>query len=147
MTGPLAERDEFYDGTQPDCSKCRNQSVHKISENLVQYNCEVECCEFERRMPTLAEAIRNAECLELDYGDMDEDEITELDDALDVIFGFCKKYLKDNTAEWKPWTDGHTGIKTGAATCSRCGTYDKTPFKYCRNCGRRMTGGLAEASV
>ena len=43
----------------------------------------------------LEEAIRNAECVSVDYEDADEEEIAQIDDALDIIFRVAREKLKE----------------------------------------------------
>lgn len=43
----------------------------------------------------LKKAIQLTECISIDYEDRSEEEINELDDALDVIFGCAREKLKE----------------------------------------------------
>lgn len=44
----------------------------------------------------LRKAIRIAECVAVDYSGMTQDEINEMDDALDVIFRCARKKAKED---------------------------------------------------
>jgi hypothetical protein len=48
----------------------------------------------EREPMTLEAALKIAECINLDYGKMDEDEIDEMDEAVDMVFAAAYKWLK-----------------------------------------------------
>lgn len=128
-----------------ECSRCVHGYKSKI--NGIEY-CDFESddyCEFEPKTPTLEQAIKLTECLDVDYGDADQDEIAEIDAALDVIFAFCKKYTKgDESAEWEKWIDGHLGVLTTAGVCSKCGKYNGYQTRYCPYCGRKMKGRFVE---
>lgn len=64
---------------------------------------------------TLKEAIKKAECIEIDYSGMTEEEVEELDTAIDKVFEAAKKYSEldgqDKTDEWE--RGFNAGIKTG----------------------------------
>lgn len=64
---------------------------------------------------TLKEAIKRAECIEIDYSGMTEEEVEELDTAIDKIFEAAKKYLEiDKQEKTDEWERGfNAGIKTG----------------------------------
>lgn len=64
---------------------------------------------------TLKEAIKRAECIEIDYSGMTEEEVEELDTAIDKIFEAAKKYSElDEKAEAKAYQRGFkTGTKIG----------------------------------
>lgn len=123
-----------------ECRKC----AHGIRHQNGSVTCgleENEDCEFEVRTPTLEEAIKLTECLDIDYGSRTQDEIDEIDKALDVIYAFCKRYTKgDMSAEWKDWIDGQLHVLTDAGKCSKCGQYNKHQTAYCPHCGRKMKG-------
>ena len=123
-----------------ECSKC----AHDIKHQNGIYTCgleEDEDCEFEVRTPTLDEALKLTECIDIDYGSRTQDEIDEIDKALDVIYAFCRRYTKgDMSAEWEDWIDGQLHVLTDAGKCSKCGTYNKHQTRYCPHCGRKMKG-------
>ena len=128
-----------------DCSRCAHSCKNKINGNFYCGLDESEDCEFEVKTPTLEEAIKITECVEIDYGSADQDEIDEIDKALDVIYAFCKKYTKgDMSAEWEDWIDGQLHVLTDAGKCSKCGTYNKHQTPYCPHCGRKMKGRFVD---
>ena len=43
----------------------------------------------------LKEAIQLTECISIDYEDADEEEIAQIDDALDIIFRVAREKLKE----------------------------------------------------
>ena len=43
----------------------------------------------------LEEAIKITECISIDYEDADEEEIAQIDDALDLIFRVAREKLKE----------------------------------------------------
>ena len=65
---------------------------------------------------TLKEAIKRAECIEIDYSGMTEKEVEELDTAIDKIFEAAKKYSEldgqDKTVEYA--RGFKAGTKVGA---------------------------------
>lgn len=123
-----------------ECSKC----AHGIKHQNGSVTCgleENEDCEFEVRTPTLEDALKLTECIDIDYGSRTQDEIDEIDKALDVIYAFCRRYTKgDMSAEWEDWIDGQLHVLTDAGKCSKCGTYNKHQTAYCPHCGRKMKG-------
>ena len=127
------------------CSRCKHCYKDKI--NGLEY-CDFESedgCEFELKTPTLEEALKLTECIGVDYGTDDESEIEWIDAALDVIFGFCKKYTTgEDSSEWEPWKDGHLGVLTTAGVCSKCGIYNGHQTKFCPHCGRKMKGRFVD---
>ena len=129
---------DMYDGHE--CRKC----AHGIKHQNGSVTCgleENEDCEFEVRTPTLDEAIKLTECVDIDYGSRTQDEIDEIDKALDVIYGFCRRYTKgDMSSEWEDWIDGQLHVLTDAGRCKKCGTYNKHQTAYCPHCGRKMKG-------
>jgi len=132
-------------GNEHDCSRCAHSCKNKINGNFYCGLDESEDCEFEVKTPTLEEAIKITECVEIDYGSADQDEIDEIDKALDVIYAFCKKYTKgEESAEWEPWKDGHLGVLTTAGVCSKCGIYNGHQTKFCPHCGRKMKGRFVD---
>lgn len=64
---------------------------------------------------TLEEAIKRAECIIIDYSGKTEEEVEELDTAIDKIFEAAKKYLEiDKQEKTDEWERGfNAGIKTG----------------------------------
>ena len=46
----------------------------------------------EKKRELIRNAIKRAECIEIDYSGMSSDEVQELDDALDLIFA-CARLL------------------------------------------------------
>lgn len=46
---------------------------------------------------TIKDAIRIAECVEIDYSGMTENEVKEMDEALDVIFSCAREKAKEET--------------------------------------------------
>lgn len=64
---------------------------------------------------TLKEAIKRAECFEIDYNGMTEEEVEELDRAIDKVFEAAKKYLELDEQEKKTeWERGYNaGVKIG----------------------------------
>lgn len=135
---PEEHRDQHPEYQENDsqlerCMKCEYYSTDYAD------CCKLESCNYERKAPTLTEALKIAECLEIDYGTMDDEEVEELDLAVDVIFGFCKKYLKDK-AEWLPWVDGYLGVKTPAGICPNCRQYNSYQTPFCPHCGKLMKG-------
>ena len=127
-------------GPEHECSKC----AHGIKHQNGIYTCgleEDEDCEFEVRTPTLDEAIKLTECIDIDYGSRNQDEIDEIDKALDVIYAFCRRYTKgDMSSEWEDWIDGQLHVLTDAGRCKKCGIYNKHQAAYCPHCGRKMKG-------
>ncbi len=127
-------------GPEHECGKC----AHGIKHQNGSVTCgleENEDCEFEVRTPTLDEAIKLTECIGIDYGSRTQDEIDEIDKALDVIYAFCRRYTTgDMSAEWEDWIDGQLHVLTDAGKCSKCGTYNKHQTRYCPHCGRKMKG-------
>ncbi len=122
-----------------ECGRC----VHHIRHQNGSITCGLESddCEYELKTPTLAEAVQLTECISVDYGNVSQDEIDEMDAALDVIFAFCKRYVKgDMSAEWEDWIDGQLHVLTDAGKCSKCGIYNKHQTAYCPHCGRKMKG-------
>ena len=65
---------------------------------------------------TLKEAIKRAECFEIDYSGMTEEEVEELDTAIDKVFEAAKKYSElreqDKTIEYA--RGFKAGTKVGA---------------------------------
>lgn len=65
---------------------------------------------------TLKEAIKRAECFEIDYSGMTEEEVEELDTAIDKVFEAAKKYSEldgqDKTVEYA--RGFKAGTKVGA---------------------------------
>ena len=129
----------------PNCFNCK---YYRKSGNYASCECESEDCNWELKKPTLSEAMKIAECIDIDYGNADAHQIEEIDTALDVIFDFCKKALKENTAEWLPYIDGHYNRKTMGGICSNCGIA-KTDMqtRYCPHCGRMMKGEYVTNAV
>lgn len=52
----------------------------------------------EKKRELIRNAIKRAECMEIDYSGMSSDEVQELDDALDLIFA-CARLLGGETHE------------------------------------------------
>ena len=129
----------------PDCTTC---TYYRKSGNLATCECPDDDCSWELKKPTLSDALKITECIDIDYGNANEHQIEEIDTALDVIFDFCRKALKENSAEWLPWIDGATGRKTMGGKCSKCGVA-KTDMqtRYCPNCGRMMKGEYVTNAV
>ena len=121
---------DMYNGHE--CRKC----AHGIRHQNGSVTCgleENEDCEFEVRTPTLDEAIKLTECVDIDYGSRTQDEIDEIDKALDVIYAFCRRYTKgDMSAEWEDWIDGQLHVLTDAGKCSKCGIYNNARPDRCR---------------
>lgn len=46
---------------------------------------------------TIKDAIRIAECVAVDYSGMTEDEVKEMDEALDLIFRCAREKAKEET--------------------------------------------------
>ena len=120
-----------------DCNKCGNYK-RDFNNGLCYCDCEGDC-DYELRTPTLAEALDIFCETQTDYGDMTEEEIEEADKAIDVICAFVKKYVKDNTGEWKDYIDGSTGVLTTKGICSRCNSVCSWRSPFCPVCGRMMT--------
>ena len=72
----------------PDCTTC---TYYRKSGNLATCECPDDDCSWELKKPTLAEAMKITECIDIDYGNANEHQIEEIDTALDVIFDFCRK--------------------------------------------------------
>ena len=120
-----------------DCNKCRNYK-RDFNNGLCSCNCEGDC-DYELRTPTLAEALSIFGETQTDYGDATDDEREEIDKAIDVIYSFVKKYVNDNTGEWKDYIDGVTHVLTTKGICSKCSTVSSWRSPYCPVCGRMMT--------
>ena len=73
----------------------------------------------------LKKAIQLTECISIDYEDRSEEEINELDDALDVIFGCARerlkelKRLKERSCENCKNYDIHTSDEMPCCKCSQ----------------------------
>lgn len=54
---------------------------------------------------TIKEAIKKAECVDVDYGSRTPEEIEELDEALDIIFASARKLaeIQDNYSIVRPY--------------------------------------------
>lgn len=89
-------------------------------------------------------AIKRAECFEIDYSGMSEDEVQELDNAIDTVFKAAKAWATQLTGSWNvtenvvEQLDGTFETYT-RATCSNCNqanTWGEVP--YCPWCGAKM---------
>ena len=93
--------------------------------------CSAWECEYEEKEPlTLEKALKIAECMEIDYGNMKEEEIEELDEAIDKIWSTARSFLTEKTAEMKPYQDKFK--------CGWCANIVTRYNKYCSSCGRRL---------
>ena len=133
------EHETPYEDPRP-CEKC----IHRVPYDSPNSGCQKGCgaweCAFEEKPPmTLEDALEIMRTkVEIDYGDRDEIEIDEIDEAIDLIIAKAKAYMKRDTAEWNDYIDGRLGVKTYAGICSKCGQYNSYKTKFCPWCGRQM---------
>lgn len=69
--------------------------VMKLKQSTVDYLDKVHKARKRKEAEKLKEAIQLTECISIDYEDRTKEEIEELDDALDVIFGCARERLKE----------------------------------------------------
>lgn len=133
------EDEEPFDNERP-CSGC----IHRISKNSPESGCVKgcelwECCYEEKPDMTIEDAIEIfCKKLEVDYKGLTEDEVEEIDEALDLILEKVKRYIEKDTAEWKDFVDGATGLLTDKGICGKCGVLNHYKTLYCPHCGRQM---------
>jgi hypothetical protein len=133
--------EEEYPEDDRQCEKCIHYCAYDDPASGCKKGCSAWECQFEEKESmTISQALKIAENFEIDYKGMTEAEVEEMDEAVDKVFEYAKKYVKERTGEWILWTDGATGRPTGAATCSRCGSYNKIPHIYCSHCGSQNKG-------
>lgn len=112
-----------------NCSEC----AHRINGK-----CELWECSFEEKEEmTLTKALQIAECVEIDYSGMSERDIDELDEAIDKIFTYARKWITERTAERKAKETDGSG-KVIKWQCNFCGREVGQYQSYCGNCGRRI---------
>lgn len=134
------EDEEPFDNENDRCADC----IHRISKNSPESGCIKGCelweCNYETKPPMTIEDAIEIYCkrMEVDYKGLSEDEVEEIDEALDLILDKVKAYIKRDTAEWKDYIDGATGRKTDKGICGKCGVVNSWKTPYCPWCGRQM---------
>ena len=89
-------------------------------------------------------AIKKAECFEIDYSGMTEDEVYELDNAIDLVFKAAKTWATQPQGSWNvtehtfEQLDGtvETYTRVTCSVCNQANGWGEVPF--CPWCGTSM---------
>lgn len=69
--------------------------IEESFETKSDYLDKVHKARKKKEAEKLKEAIQLTECISIDYEDADEEEIAQIDDALDIIFRVAREKLKE----------------------------------------------------
>ena len=89
-------------------------------------------------------AIKRSECFEIDYSGMTDDEVSELDNAIDTVFAAAKAWATQPKGVWQvtestyEQLDGtvETYTKATCSVCNQANAWGEVP--YCPWCGSKM---------
>jgi len=129
MSWSIYDNDRFPEDER-NCSEC----THRVNGK-----CELWECSFEEKEEmTLTKALKIADCFEIDYSGMSERDVEELDEAIDKIFTYARKWIDERTGERQPREKNEFGVVT-KWQCKWCCCEVGKWQSYCGNCGRRLT--------
>jgi len=85
---------------------------------------------------TLKDAITIAQNMEVDYSGKTEEQVEELDEAIEMIFEAAIKMTEEK--EWKPEKITTGNVTVHGWCCEKCGLFVEKRWWHCPLCGSPM---------